>query len=330
MINGRLKLSSLDSKMNKDNNKLSVIFWVFFSLFGGWNGVQLALQPQDILVFFREDTFLNSIYLTLLSFRENLPLMLFFITSIFIVWQYISVKLDSQMISRYNSSSFYCSLKKEDRFNLNISLTFISIIIWGISFWFLSTISLLTKYSVLNIFDVNSTENTIIQSLHIVIVSLTCALVLFIRQNTMIFASNGSVGESITSFYRAFKKHTVLYVRVFLTSLLMIILSSLVYKWLIIGILYRMKIALFPTFGIKINTIITGNDFLLESPKLILAFLISSILLFPLVILGYKMLLKYQIEIFNSYMYEEKIDNFVDLNEEDLINNTENKNMEEI
>lgn len=300
------------------------IFWMQFIFFGGWNGLQILLQPQDLAVFVAERGFLDNFFFTVSYSWNNIPLIYIILVSLGIFWNYQAVSLDFQMINNLKKNDDVGIIPYKDKDNIIIFITALNLLVWILC---LAIIYLLPYWNAAFLtdlfYDVAGIDK-VKEPLYILLILITCSINLMIRIQLLLFYEGGCEHSAITKFISSFLRMKAYFVKAFLFTLLATTISTLVYKQFILGFIYKLKVALPSHFLVNFHLMVNRVDVLMAIPSIILLFLVSCLCFSPLVIYVYTKIINSQYEFYKEQYLKEKIKKDIDENFESIIlNNNE-------
>jgi len=176
----------------KDNFWFSkLIFLLQFIFFGGWNGIQIILQPQDLTFFVAENGLLDNYFFTISYAWKNIPLIYLILFAISVFWNYWAVSLDQKIINQLKKDYNIGVIPYRDKDDIVVFITLINMIIWIFCFW----IIYLLPYWNFDFFTsliYNATENTGFKvPLYIFVILLTASVNNTLRIQLLLFYEGG-------------------------------------------------------------------------------------------------------------------------------------------
>lgn len=304
-------------KKSKRSGKLSrAILYAQFIFFGGWTGVQIILQPQDLSVFVNNRGLLDNFFFTLSYSWQNIPLLYLLFVAIAIIWNHRSITLDFHIINEMKSRDGINPVPLIDKDNIIVFITTLNIIIWAfaaallyfVPYWDLSFVSDM-------IYDFTGAYK-FKEPLYILFILAISSINIFLRHQLLLFYKGGYEYEALSDFFKAFLVKKMEHIKSFLIILLATTLSALVYKQLILDLLFKIRKAFSVEYLVNLPLMVNRVDVLRAIPAFILLFLVSSIFFSPLIIFIYKKILRSQYELYKDEYLKEKRKIYIDENNE--------------
>ncbi len=313
--------STKDSSNKIDNDFLlsKIVFWMQFVFFGGWNGLQILLQPQDLSVFVADRGLLDNFFFTLSYSWENIPLLYLIIIAIAAFWIYRSVSLDLQFINSLKRKDAIAVIPDQEKDNITIFITTINIVVWIIA---LSVIYLLPYWDMNFLTDMFyniSGIDKVKEPLYLLIILFTATINFLLRIQMLLFYEGDVEFTALSKFAKSFVMMKRYYVKIFLITLLTTTLSTLIYKQVFLGFFVKARYAIPSDILVNFPLMINRVDVLSAIPSLILLFLVACFFFSPLVIYLYQRIVKSQYEFFKQQYMKEKLKKDIDENYESII-----------
>ena len=230
-------------KLENDFLLAKILFWLQFTFFGGWNGIQILLQPQDLSVFVAERGVLDNFFFTMSYAWKNIPLIYLILVALAVFWNYRAVSLDLQYINSFKKRDDIGVIPYTEKDNIAIFITTINIVIWVLSLSFLYLLPYWNMNFLTDLFYNISGLDKIKEPLFILIIILTASVNLMLRIQLLLFYEGGTEYSAVSKFFEALRTMKTYYIKVFLIILLATTLSSLIYKQLILVLLLKIRMA---------------------------------------------------------------------------------------
>ena len=289
-----------------------LLFWMQFIFFGGWNGLQILLQPQDLSILVSGSGLLNNYYFTMLYSWQNIPLIYLILFAIGVFWTYRSVVLDQQIINKLKKRDNIGVIPYHDKDDITIFITLLNVIIWIFCLWMIYLIPYWDISFFNHLFYDISGIDKIKEPLYILIVLITASINLTLRTQMLLFYEGGIEYLAIVNFFKSFVLFKTYYIKTFLITLLSSTLSLLIYKQIILGLFIRIRSALPNNILVNFPLMVNRVDVLSAIPSFILLFLFSCLLFSPIVIYIYHRIIKSQYEFYKKQYIKQKTKKDID------------------
>ena len=306
-------------KLENDFLLAKILFWLQFTFFGGWNGIQILLQPQDLSVFVAERGVLDNFFFTMSYAWKNIPLIYLILVALAVFWNYRAVSLDLQYINSFKKRDDIGVIPYTEKDNIAIFITTINIVIWVLSLSFLYLLPYWNMNFLTDLFYNISGLDKIKEPLFILIIILTASVNLMLRIQLLLFYEGGTEYSAVSKFFEALRTMKTYYIKVFLIILLATTLSSLIYKQLILDLLLKIRMAVSGDFLVNFHLMVNRVDVLSAIPSIILLFLVSCLFFSPLVIYIYRKLVRFQYDFYKQQFIKQKMKKDIDENYESII-----------
>lgn len=296
-----------DAINNKDRFLFSkIILWVQLVFFGGWNGLQIMLQPQDLSIFVNERKLLDNYFFTMSYSWQNIPLICSLLFAIVVIWNYISVTIDHKIINSLKKKDDIEVIPYKDKDNISIFITLMSLFAWMICFGIIYFIPLWNLNFLTNlVYDITGL-NRFQEPLYILLILVTSSITMMLRIQILLFYKGGSEINALTKLKESFMLMKSYYIKSWLVNLLFITLSLLIYKHGLLNIFIYLR-SLFPkVLVVNFPLLVNRIDVLSSIPSFILLFLVSSLLFSPVVIYIYRRILENQYNFFKQQYIKNK------------------------
>lgn len=302
-------MKSTETKMVKQENDFllsKIIFWTQFIFFGGWNGIQILLQPQDLSVFVVERGLIDNFFFTLSYAWMNIPLIYLILVAIAVFWNYSASSLDLQLINSLKKKDDIAVIPYKDRDNIVVFITTINIAIWIVA---LSMIYLIPYWNLdflTDLFYNVAGTDKVKEPLYILIIIVTASINLLLRIQFLLFYEGGYEYTAISKFFASAKLMKTHYVKAFMLTLLATTLTSLIYKQFILEFVLKLRSILPDNIIVNLHLMVNRVDIISAIPSIILMFLLSCLFFSPLVIYVYRKIVKSQYEFFKQQYLKQK------------------------
>ncbi len=290
------------------------MFWLQFIFFGGWNGIQILLQPQELSVFIYERGLHDNYFVTVSYLWNNIPLLVSLFLSIGIVWNYFAISFDYKYINDLKKSNNIGVIPYRDKDNIVVFITAITMIVWFVCFFVLYQISILDFNFITNLIYGLAGSSKIKFMTYVLILLFTISLNFFLRIQMLLFFEGGYEHQALIQLFKSFITMKAYYIKLFFVNMLVITVSVLIYKQIILDLVIKYRTMLPEGLLIRIPLLVTRNDIVINSPSIIVLFLVSSLLFSPLIIYLYQKLINYQFDFYKMLNLKLKIKKVIDEN----------------
>ena len=275
-------------------------------IFGGWNGLHIIIQPQDLSIFVAKRGFLDNFFFTMSYSWQNIPLICLILFSIATFWNFRSIALDQQIINNLKKRDDINVIPYRDKDNIAVFITGISLIIWIFCFSIIYFIPSLDLNFLTNLlYNIPGIER-FQKPLFLMIVLLSASIILTLRIQLLLFYSGGKEMQSLTKFLKSVSKMKVYYIKSWLISLLSITISLLIYKYFFLSLFINFRYLLPEIFLVNIPLIVNRVDVIAAIPSLVLLFLVSALFFSPIVIYLYVKIIDSQYYFYKQQFIKEK------------------------
>ena len=283
-----------------------LVFWMQLIIFGGWNGLHIIIQPQDLSIFVAKRGFLDNFFFTMSYSWQNIPLICLILFSIATFWNFRSIALDQQIINNLKKRDDINVIPYRDKDNIAVFITGISLIIWIFCFSIIYFIPSLDLNFLTNLlYNIPGIER-FQKPLFLMIVLLSASIILTLRIQLLLFYSGGKEMQSLTKFLKSVSKMKVYYIKSWLISLLSITISLLIYKYFFLSLFINFRYLLPEIFLVNIPLIVNRVDVIAAIPSLVLLFLVSALFFSPIVIYLYVKIIDSQYYFYKQQFIKEK------------------------
>ncbi|MBI9031509.1 hypothetical protein JEZ13_05870 [bacterium] len=309
--------NSNEDRLTKNSNSFwfsKSMFWLQFIFFGGWNGIQILLQPQELSVFIYERGLHDNYFVTVSYLWNNIPLLVSLFLSIGIVWNYFAISFDYKYINDLKKSNNIGVIPYRDKDNIVVFITAITMIVWFVCFFVLYQISILDFNFITNLIYGLAGSSKIKFMTYVLILLFTISLNFFLRIQMLLFFEGGYEHQALIQLFKSFITMKAYYIKLFFVNMLVITVSVLIYKQIILDLVIKYRTMLPEGLLIRIPLLVTRNDIVINSPSIIVLFLVSSLLFSPLIIYLYQKLINYQFDFYKMLNLKLKIKKVIDEN----------------
>lgn len=293
-----------------------IIFWMQFIFFGGWTGIQIILQPQDLSVFVNNRGLLDNFFFTFSYSWQNVPLLYLLLIAIAIIWNYRSVMLDFQMINHMKSSDGVNPIPQEDKHNIVVFITTLNILIWAFAIALIYLLPYWNLSFMTDMFYDYTGTDKLKEPLYILLILAVSSVNIFIRHQLLLFYHGGYEYLALSDFLKSFFATKVQYLKSYLVILLATTLSALIYKQFILDLFFKIRKAVSAEYLVNLPLMVNRVDVLRAIPSLLFLFLISSLFFSPLIFYIYKRILQAQYDFHKQQFLKEKRKKEIDENRE--------------
>lgn len=291
-----------------------IILLLQMVFFGGWNGAQLLLQPQDLSIFIADRMWLDNYFFTMSYSWQNIPLLTTLLLAVAVIWIYISITIDQEIVNSYKKKDNINVIPYKDKDNINVFLTFITLFIWMLAFLIIYLLPLWDLNFLTNLFYDITGLNKFQEPIYILVILVTCSITMIIRLQLLFFYSGGNEQKAVKQFFSSLVLMKSYYFKTWLVNLLMITFSLLIYKHALINIFILIRNTLPNIFLINFPLIVNRGDVLVSIPSFILLFMLSNLLFSPIVIFIHKALINSQYNFFKQQYIKNKNKKDIDEN----------------
>lgn len=307
---------NIDKKPKRKGILSRIMFCIQLLFFGGWTGVQIILQPQDLSVFVNSRGLLDNFFFTLSYSWQNIPLLYLLFVAIAIIWNYRSITLDFHIINEMKNNDGINPIPLKDKDNIIVFITTLNIIMWAfavillyfIPYWDISFMSDM-------VYDFSGADK-LKEPLYILFILVVSSINIFVRNQLLLFYKGGYEYYALSDFVKAFLANKIEHIKSFLIILLATTLSALAYKQLILDLLFKIRKAFSIEYLVNLPLMVNRVDVLSSIPAFILLFLVSSLFFSPLIIYIYKKILRAQYAFYKEEYLKEKTKIYIDENNE--------------
>lgn len=310
-------LKGTEDKTNINENEFllaKILFWTQFIFLGGWNGLQILLQPQDLSVFVVDRGLMDNFFFTVTYSWMNIPLIYLILVAIAVLWNFRSVSLDLKLINSLKKKDNIAVIPYKEIDNITVFITSINIAIWIFAMSIIYLIPYWDMNFLTDLFYNISGINKIKEPLFLLIILITASINLMLRIQLLLFYEGGYESNALSKFFKSFLLMKSYYIKMFLITLLSLTLSTLIYKQFILDLVVKLKDALPGSLFVNFPLMVNRADVLSAIPSIILLFLVSCLFFSPLVIYIYKRIINSQYEFFKQQYLKQKIKKDIDEN----------------
>ncbi len=290
------------------------MFWLQYIFFGGWNGIQILLQPHELSVFIYERGLHDNYFVTVSYLWNNIPLLISLFLTIGIVWNYFAIYFDYKYINDLKKSNNIGVIPYRDKDNIIVFITAITMIVWFVCFFVLYQISILDFNFITNLIYGLAGSSKIKFMTYVFILLFTISLNFFLRIQMLLFFDGGYEHQALIQLFKSFITMKAYYIKLFFVNMLVITVSVLIYKQIILDLVIKYRTMLPEGLLIRIPLLVTRNDIVINSSSIIVLFLVSSLLFSPLIIYLYQKLINYQFDFYKMLNLKLKIKKVIDEN----------------
>lgn len=289
-----------------------LLFWMQFIFFGGWNGLQILLQPQDLSILVAERGLLNNYYFTMSYSWKNIPLIYLILFAIAIFWNYRAIALDQQLINKLKKKDDIAVIPYRDKDDIVVFITILNVLNWIFCIWLIYLIPYWDMSFFNNLIYDISGINSFKEPLYILLILITASINLTLRIQLLLFYEGGIEYLAISKFLKSFSLMKTYYIKTFLITLLATTLSLLVYKQLILGLFMKFGSSLSDNVLVNFPLMVNRSDVLSAIPSFILLFLLSCLLFSPIVSYVYHRIVNSQYEFYKNQFIKQKTKKDID------------------
>lgn len=299
--------SNEDSIIKNDKFLFSkIILWSQLLFFGGWNGLQIFLQPQDLSVFVSERRWLDNYFFTMSYSWQNIPLICSILFAILVIWNYISISIDQKIINSFKKKDEIDIIPYKDKDNINVFITLLSLFLWMICFAIIYFLPLWDLNFLTNLFYDIAGLNRFQEPLYIILVLTTASITMMLRTQILLFYTGGNEVRTLNKIFKSISQMKSYYLKAWLVNLLFITLSLLIYKHALVNIFIYLK-SLFPDIlQVNFPLLVNRIDIISSIPSMILLFMLSSFIFSPIVIYVHRRIIESQYNFYQQQFIKNK------------------------
>lgn len=294
-----------DSEVEITKDKIGKKFLLFFTFifFGGWNGIQILTQPENLIIFLNEYHFSRNMNALSVLHTNNLPLFIFIAFSFAILWSVLSSYYEFEFVNRLKKNDnnlgkkITYKYKKEKFIDFIIPFTWISILVWAITLFAIGGIATSFHNPIAEILSEEKGSNSLFTPIYIVLLLAVQSGLLLLRNLLLFNLDSKGFSAAFGKSFFTMTSNEFYFVRIYIKVFMKLTVSFLVYNIIVVYSYYSLRLEYFSEFVLPFKVVLGRVGILGQVPNMFLISLFSCLLFSPIVFIFYDKIVK---DIYNN------------------------------